>query len=142
MSEGPGADHSLPIGLILRRAKGVVASPVPGYLIECLVWNVPDEGFGHSLITNESKSTSMIASVDGNGDGTYGLFAIYRNTPRAAVRHRSPIHHGALMLDVSGQPPTLLEGFYWTDRTTMGELNMQVRFKRLVNDYAAGRLLQ
>jgi hypothetical protein len=55
MSEGPGADHSLPIGLILRRAKGVVASPVPGYLIECLVWNVPDEGFGHSLLLDDMR---------------------------------------------------------------------------------------
>jgi hypothetical protein len=94
------------------------------------------------LITKESKSASIIASVDGDADGAYGLFAIYRNTPRAGVRHRSPIHHGALMLDISGQPPVLLEGFYWTDRTTMGELNLQVRFRRLVNDYAAGQVLQ
>jgi hypothetical protein len=24
-----------------------VAGPIPSYLLECLVWNVPDEGFGH-----------------------------------------------------------------------------------------------
>ena len=23
------------------------AEPIPSYLIECLVWNVPNEGFGH-----------------------------------------------------------------------------------------------
>jgi len=93
------------------------------------------------LITRESKSTSMIASVEPDGNGAYGLFAIYRSTPRASVRHRSPIHHGALMLDVSGSPPALLEGFYWTDRTTLGEINLQVRFRRLVNDYASGQTL-
>jgi len=26
------------------------AKPIPSYLIECLVWNVPDEGFGHSTL--------------------------------------------------------------------------------------------
>lgn len=93
------------------------------------------------LITRESRSFSIIASVDHHGDGTWGLYAIYRNTPRAAVRHRSAIHHGALMLDISGDPPDCLEGFYWTDRTTMGELELRMRFKKHVNDYARAQQL-
>ena len=26
-----------------------IAAAIPSYLIECLVWNVPNEGFGHTL---------------------------------------------------------------------------------------------
>jgi hypothetical protein len=93
------------------------------------------------LITRESKSYSMVATVDSEGDSQFTLLAIYRNTPRASVRDRSPIHHGSLMVDISGDPPTRLEGFYWTDRKTMGELEFTTRFARVVNDYAAAQKL-
>ena len=29
----------------------VAASKVPSFLLECLVWNVPNEGFGHDTFT-------------------------------------------------------------------------------------------
>jgi hypothetical protein len=93
------------------------------------------------LLTRESRSHSIVASIDDNRDGTFALCAIYRNTPRAAVRQRSPIHHGAVMLDISGDPPDCLEGFYWTDRTTMGELDLRLRFKKHVNDYSNAQRL-
>jgi hypothetical protein len=32
-----------------------LASPVPGYLIECLVWNVPDPGFGHTRLLDDMQ---------------------------------------------------------------------------------------
>ena len=32
------------------------AQPIPGYLIECLVWNVPNEGFGHNTLTADVRS--------------------------------------------------------------------------------------
>lgn len=31
------------------------ASPIPSYLIECLVWNVPNEGFGHDTLTADVR---------------------------------------------------------------------------------------
>jgi hypothetical protein len=30
-------------------------SPIPSYLIECLVWNVPNDGFGHSTYTADVR---------------------------------------------------------------------------------------
>ncbi len=33
----------------------IQASPIPGYLIECLVWNVPNPGFGHEALTSDVR---------------------------------------------------------------------------------------
>lgn len=41
---------------------------------------------------------------------------------RASVHERSEVHHGSFKLDIGGQPVDRLEGYYWTDRNTMGEL--------------------
>jgi SMODS-associating 2TM, beta-strand rich effector domain len=84
----------------------------------------------------------MVGLLDRTGDGVYGLYSIYRNTPRLSVRHRSPIHHGALMLDISGEPASQLEGFYWTDRRTMGELELDQRFRGHIGDHHAGMALK
>ncbi len=31
------------------------AKPIPSYLIECIVWNVPNEGFGHDSFTDDVR---------------------------------------------------------------------------------------
>jgi len=31
------------------------AGPIPSFLIECLVWNVPDGGFGHTTLTADVR---------------------------------------------------------------------------------------
>jgi hypothetical protein len=56
-------------------------------------------------------------------DGTYRVTGVYRNEPKLSVRERSPIHYGALVLDVLGDPAKDLAGHYWTDRSTRGELH-------------------
>jgi hypothetical protein len=94
-----------------------------------------------NLITKESKSCSTTAVVEDDGCGQYQLVAMYRNTPRAAVRHRSEVHHGAFKLDISGEPVDRLEGFYWTDRGTMGEFEFDRRSKKFVASYAAAQQL-
>ncbi len=32
------------------------AKPIPSYLIECLIWNVPNSGFGHSTYTADVRA--------------------------------------------------------------------------------------
>ena len=32
-----------------------VAIPIPSYLIECLVWNTPNDGFGHAQYTQDIR---------------------------------------------------------------------------------------
>lgn len=94
-----------------------------------------------TFMTKESKSCSTTAVVEDDGCGQYELVALYRNTPRAAVRHRSEVHHGAFKLDIGGRPPGRLEGYYWTDRNTMGELEFDARDKRTVDTYKDAQAL-
>jgi hypothetical protein len=86
-------------------------------------------------ITKESKSCSTTAVIEDDGCEQYELVALYRNTPRAAVRERSQVHHGSFKLDIGGRPPSRLEGYYWTDRNTIGELEFHVRDRRIVDTY-------
>lgn len=74
------------------------------------------------LFTAESHSETMSARVVHCEDGTCNLAAVYRNTPKMEVRGRSPLHHGALLLSVQGDPPASLAGQYWTDRLSQGDI--------------------
>jgi hypothetical protein len=94
-----------------------------------------------NLITRESKSCSTTATIEGDGCGQYQLTALYRNTPRAAVRHRSEVHHGAFKLDISGEPVGRLEGYYWTDRNTMGEIEFDERVSGHAESFADAQRL-
>jgi hypothetical protein len=88
-----------------------------------------------NLITKESKSCSTTATIEDDGCGQYQFVAQYRNTPRASVRDRSEVHHGSFKLDIGGEPADRLEGYYWTDRNTMGELEFDRRARRPVESY-------
>jgi hypothetical protein len=94
-----------------------------------------------NLMAKESKSCSTTATIEDDGCGQYQLVAQYRNTPRASVRDRSEVHHGSFKLDISGEPVDRLEGYYWTDRGTMGELNFNRRSLRAVESYAHAQAL-
>jgi len=74
------------------------------------------------LSTPESNSELLSGNIVRKPDGTYQVVAVYRNTPRLLRRDQSPIHYGGVILDVMGGPPGFLEGEYWTDRGTRGEL--------------------
>lgn len=89
-----------------------------------------------NLITKESKSCSTTATIEDDGCGQYQFVAQYRNTPRASVRERSEVHHGSFKLDIAGEPVGQLEGYYWTDRNTMGELNFRHRSKKFAESFA------
>ncbi|MBK5220278.1 MAG: hypothetical protein JJE35_10915 [Thermoleophilia bacterium] len=88
-----------------------------------------------NLITKESKSCSTTATIEDDGCGQYQFVAQYRNTPRASVRERSEVHHGSFKLDVGGEPVDRLEGYYWTDRNTMGELEFDRRSGKAVDSF-------
>lgn len=87
-----------------------------------------------TLLTDESKSTSSLASVSMQ-DHTAVLAYLYLNRPKPSVEHRSHIHHGSTVLDIVGTPAIRLEGRYWTDRDTRGELLFTKRTNKLADDY-------
>lgn len=74
------------------------------------------------LLTKESSSEVLGTEIVEAPDGTYRVYAIYRNEPKLQVRDRSPIHYGGLLLEVEGDPVARLKGHYWTDRNSRGEL--------------------
>ena len=87
------------------------------------------------LFTAESHSETLSARVVRCDDGTCNVAAVYRNTPRLRVRERSPLHHGALLLNVQGDPPESLAGQYWTDRLSQGELVLSARSSALAHSF-------
>jgi hypothetical protein len=87
------------------------------------------------LMTKESSSRSLVASLDTPRDDIARLSSTYQNIPRLLIQDRSRIHHGAFMLDVEGVPPTALTGFYWTDRDTKGEVLLPTRLPKVYTSF-------
>jgi len=79
------------------------------------------------LLTAESGSVSLSASIVDDSQGIHTLAVVYRNTPRVLLRDRSPIGHGGMLLYVRGKLVHQLDGEYWTDRKTKGELKFAAR---------------
>lgn len=75
------------------------------------------------MLTPESSSEVLGANIIEAPDGTYRVYAVYRNEPKISVRERSPIHYGGLVLAVEGSPVNCLSGHYWTDRNSCGLLS-------------------
>ncbi len=76
--------------------------------------------------TKESRSYSIGASFDiDNERGFQQLFYTYLNTPKAGVRERSEIHYGSTILNFDGFKVTKMDGEYWTDRETTGEITLK-----------------
>lgn len=88
-----------------------------------------------SLMTKESNSLLLTGELIKNSDGTWQFVGAYRNIPKLLIRDRSPIHHGALILQIKGQPPVGLEGQYWTDRNTQGEILLTEFNKKNFHDF-------
>lgn len=83
----------------------------------------------------ESSSELLAEEIMYAPDGTVRLYGVYRNEPILTVRDRSPIHHGALLLDIHGNPPESLSGHYWTDRHTAGSIFLSERSSMVHDNY-------
>lgn len=86
------------------------------------------------LFTDESRSSSALASVS-EVDGSWMLTYLYLNKPDMHVEHRSRMHHGSAVFDVTGNPASHLKGRYWTDRDSKGELDFSGRRSSLADDF-------
>ncbi len=108
-------------------ATGQAVSPIEAYI----AITQTASAIQMRLMTQESESELLGASIVPDADGLARLFGTYRNTPRPEVRHRSQIHHGGLFLNIHGEPPGRLEGQYWTDRNTTGSLTFEARCRQI-----------
>ncbi len=87
------------------------------------------------MLTAESSSELVAAEISKAADGTYRVAGVYRNEPKLSVRDRSPIHYGALVLEVLGDPVKDLAGYYWTDRSTRGEIRTSGRHPKIASSF-------
>ena len=85
--------------------------------------------------SGESGSVSLSANLFADSEGVFTLACTYRNTPRMSVRERSPMGHGGVLLSVRGKPIHRIEGEYWTDRQTKGEMEFTARSEKLADDF-------
>jgi hypothetical protein len=84
---------------------------------------------GCVLYTTESMSWSTAATLYSNDDDAIKrLSYTYINQPKAGVRDRSSISNGAAVFRIIEGKNRRLEGQYWTDRKTTGD--MALTFKR------------
>lgn len=80
--------------------------------------------------TVESKSYSVSSSFDIDSErGFQQLFYSYLNTPKSGIRSRSTIHYGSAVLNFDGFSVKQMEGEYWTDRETTGEIELSKKEK-------------
>lgn len=89
-----------------------------------------------TLMTAESTSYSNTAAVSLvlEGDDMY-LSYNYTNRPKATIRDRSAIHDGAAILKIINKPKLILEGEYWTNRKTRGEMTLNFESRSLVERF-------
>lgn len=90
-----------------------------------------------AMYSKESTSSSIAAQIIGEeGSGQPLLCFIYSNRPLALVRDRSKIHDGAAMLKIVTKPKRVLEGQYWTDRKTTGDIQVLFKSKKLTDRFS------
>lgn len=79
------------------------------------------------LLTAESSSMSEAASLRSHGESREQrlLTYTYRNEPKQENRPRSTPHRGACEFTVVGRLPKRISGTYWTDRFTVGDMDLE-----------------
>ena len=112
-------------------ATGQQIEPIAGFMVIRQTYSA----LSMRLITKESASKLLAARILSDADGIHTVTGIYSNEPKHSLRERSPIHYGSLVLKVIGNPVTALDGHYWTDRKTQGELSLTGRKIEFPDDY-------
>jgi hypothetical protein len=88
------------------------------------------------LLTSESTSAALAATLERASDGLFKLSGVYMNIPELGLRgSRSEIHHGAFLLDFHPGAQPVLDGEYWTDRGTRGTLELKARSRNLATSF-------
>ena len=87
------------------------------------------------LFSAESSSISLSGNIFTDAVGVCTLAITFRSTPRILKRDRSPVKHGGMLVSLVGDPIHKLDGEYWTDRSTKGEVAFSARTKGIAHDF-------
>jgi hypothetical protein len=118
-----------------KDATGAAISPVEGYVVIRQTFL----NLSLRLLTKESSSHLVGAEIVCSADGLYCVSGVYRNEPRYQDRDHSEIHYGAVWLEVIDRPARMLQGHYWTDRNTAGEMRLTERQKNKFQDFESAK---
>jgi SMODS-associating 2TM, beta-strand rich effector domain len=94
--------------------------------------------FRLKTMTKEGASETVGSEVVKTRHGEHRVTAIYANEPEIAIRKRSPIHYGAVLLGISENAKEL-KGTYWTDRSTAGEMILRNKVNKDFPDFRAAK---
>ncbi len=86
------------------------------------------------LVTRESSS-ELIDSRLYTNNNVFRLAGVYINNPKQSYRDKSPIHFGGLVLEVCENDSIILEGHYWTDRKTRGDMYFGNRANTICSNF-------
>ena len=82
------------------------------------------------LHTRNGSSQTISTKLERGADGAYALYSVYRFEPQLGGRETNPIHNGTLKVNVTDGAAPRLIGEYWTDRETIGLLELTERSPR------------
>ena len=99
---------------------GVGKPPIEGFMVVRQTLST----LSMRLLTADSSSELVGTEIVCFEDGLYCVSGVYRNEPRLQVRDTSPIHYGAVWLKIIDEPTKKIIGHYWTDRNSMGEMEL------------------
>lgn len=86
-------------------------------------------------VTVESTSHTIGTGLSKINEAFY-LVGTYQNIPKLTNRGKSSIHHGAFNLEVCvNKEIIILEGSYWTDRNTQGEIRFMEHTKTICSTF-------
>ena len=111
---------------------GGIPGPIDAYLV------IKQSLFKMSCVqmTRESKSWSSSSAISIDPDNQIKILDfVYSNKPRVGVHDRSNAHDGACSLEIIESNPKKLEGKYWTDRNTKGEMLFKYEGKQLKQSF-------
>lgn len=100
------------------------------------------------LMTTESVSHVLVADIHEIAPNRFNLTGVYQNTPRGSNAHgtarlHGDAHRGVIMLTVTGRRPKSVQGRYYTDRDTQGEIELSGhRSARIESFQRARRVLR
>lgn len=93
------------------------------------------------LHTQNGSSETVTTKLERTTDGAYELYSVYRFEPQLGGRDGNQMHYGTLRLRTADGPTPRLVGEYWTDRETIGVLELTQRSRRRARDYGDAKTL-
>lgn len=113
----------------LPAGAAVTGRPIPSYVV------VRQSAFTLTLTlyTGESCSESVAVDFARIGDQSKLIYS-YLNTPQAQHLHRSQVHSGTTILDMTSTQPQRLTGMYFTSRLTRGDMVLEEHCRHEAHD--------